>query len=271
MTVQDQINQALGTIGGLVGSIVGTPGVQDGLHLALWAIIILWFVTVLWAFRDARARSHNWLVALGAPTGIALATPAAFPLALFVWRILRPAPTIAEAREQQLTIDALLASSHRPTCLGCGSKVNAEWRRCPWCRTWLQASCPRCQRLVELGAAVCPWCVLDLAPGALVAQEARQAMVPAIAASAATVPVRDPAVLEPTWATMPIQLPRHDDGPLMPPAPSPAASAQPAAAPERVAAATPARPSRSRRPHGRPGASDLHRQPEEPAPSTALW
>lgn len=282
MTVQSEIDQALGTIGGFLGSIVGSPGVQDGIRLALWAMIILWFVTVLWAFRDARARSRSWLVALGAPTGIALATPAAFPLAVFVWRILRPARTVAEAREEQLTIDALLASSHRPTCLGCGSKVNAEWRRCPWCRTWLQASCPRCQRLVELSAAVCPWCVLDLAPGALVAQAAAPSMVPVMAGSAAMTPAMDPPLRETIGATMPIQLPRRHDGPLTPPAPTPAHAAQPAALPERAAAAakraaaatraTPTRPGRSRRPRVRANSPDLHGQPEEPAQSsTALW
>ncbi len=237
MTVQDQLAQVGGIIGDFVGSILRNPGVQTGLRLAVWGLIALWFVTVFWAFRDARARTRNWLVALGAPTGIALATPVAFPLAVVVWRILRPEGTVAEAREQQLTIEALRAAAQRPTCLGCGSTVNAEWRRCPWCRTWLQASCPRCQRLVELGSEVCPWCVVELAAGALVPQVGSPTLVPVMAVSAALASVSEPAAVESPQAALPARQPRREEVRLVPPEPATASAASPkvVAAPARAA------------------------------------
>lgn len=183
-------------ISDFLGPIIHSPVVDTSLRLATWGLVILWFVTVLWAFRDAMARTHNLVVVLGAPAVVLAATPLGFPLAVLIWRILRPQHTMAEAREQRLTIEALRAASRPHTCPSCRATVNEKWRRCPWCRTWLMAPCPRCERLVEPSAAVCPWCVLELAPRSLAPREGAPAMVPVMATSAVMVPAMDPGAFE---------------------------------------------------------------------------
>lgn len=195
MTIQQEIGSA---VGGFLSTVFGNPMVQTALAAAGWALVVVWLLTLYWVFRDALARTRNPIVVLGAASGVAVATPAAFPLALLIWRILRPGKTLAERREDALTSRALEAAAGGPTCGGCGAGISAEWRRCPWCRTWLLAPCPRCDRLVEVDAAACPWCSLDVVPGMLMPRPATPALVPVMDAGVGPgVPVLAPAIAAP--------------------------------------------------------------------------
>lgn len=161
-------SQLTGTITSFVASVFHDPIVQTGLRLAGWALVLTWVLSILWVVRDAGARTHNPIAIAAAATSVLLATPAAFLLAIIVWRILRPGETLADTREQRLTIEALRVTTDVHRCGRCAMVVDAGWRRCPRCRNWLLAPCPRCERLVELQSKACPWCALDLAANPLV-------------------------------------------------------------------------------------------------------
>ena len=91
-----------------------------------------------------------------------LATPLFFVPVAIVYRVVRPAETLAEANERDLTETALEATPTHAACPSCGSAIEDGWRLCPWCRYELLVPCPRCTRLVEVAWPVCPWCVGEL-------------------------------------------------------------------------------------------------------------
>jgi hypothetical protein len=160
-------SDSAGSFTDVLGGYLGSPGVETALRLALLGCVIAWGVTLVWASRDAAARSRNPILVVGAGAAVLAATPLGFPLAIMLWMLVRPRQTVAEIEEQRLTITALDAEAHGDRCPGCRLQTNPEWRRCPRCRTWLRAICPRCERIVELDASICPWCVFDLPPGVL--------------------------------------------------------------------------------------------------------
>lgn len=187
-----------------LGGFLGSPGVQAAFRLAILGCVIAWAATMVWVCRDAAARSHNPIVFVAAGFAVFAATPLGFPLAISLWMLVRPRQTIGEAAEQGLTIAALEAEAHGPTCPACRLKTNPEWRRCPRCRTWLRAICPRCERIVELNAAICPWCVFDLPPGALrLDGPQRRDLVPVMVpptAAAPAAPLFPPPMAQPAAA-----------------------------------------------------------------------
>jgi hypothetical protein len=202
---------------GAIESFLGTPGAQTALRLALLGCLIAWGVTLVWAYRDAAARSRNPILIVGAGAAVLAATPLGFPLAIVLWMLVRPRQTVAEAEERRLTIQALEAETHGQTCPGCRLRTNPEWRRCPRCRTWLRAICPRCERTVELDASICPWCVHDLPPGSLRPDAApRRDLVPVMApptpGAAGALPF-PPAMAEPASAVDGRSLVRGRPGP----------------------------------------------------------
>jgi hypothetical protein len=204
MTVQAEIADA---INGFLATVFGNPMVQAGLEATAWALIVVWLLATYWVFRDALARTRNPIVVVGAATGVALA--------LLIWRILRPTQTLDEAHEQALTAMALEAAASGPTCPGCAAAASPEWRRCPWCRTWMLDDCPRCERLVEVDASICPWCALDLTPGMLMPGLAAPGLVPVPAPATAPAPALKPA---PAPALMPVTDPAPAPGiPVMDP------------------------------------------------------
>lgn len=204
-----------GAINSAVGAFLGNPLVQTALKLAAWSLVLIWLIAMFWVFRDALARSRNPIVIVGAAAMVAAATPAAFPLALLIWRILRPSQTLADRREDALTTRALEAAATTPLCQTCAAHIDAEWRRCPFCRTWLQAPCPRCEGLVEVDAAACPWCALDLAPGTLLPRPATPPPVPVLDPAAHPAPPMGVPVMAPAAVGVPVMAPSRARIPLM--------------------------------------------------------
>lgn len=132
--------------------------------LALYVVVVVvafWMAMIFWAYRDMRARSRDSLAQMGVAAMIAVLT---LP-GLFIYLLLRPRETLSEAYERSLEEEALLQEiEEKPTCPGCGQRVNADWQVCPHCHTRLKKSCVSCRKLMELSWELCPYCSTAQAP-----------------------------------------------------------------------------------------------------------
>jgi double zinc ribbon protein len=149
-------------------------------------VVLVWLATAFWAFHDLRRRHRDPALPYVAAAAIVISSPMLFLLAVVVYRIVRPAETLAEARERQLN-DRLvdLEATETLQCPGCDNAVEEQWLACPACRTRLAHRCLSCDRSMGLDWTVCAWC----------ATEFGRPMI----ADALPAPVVEPAV----WPTVP--------------------------------------------------------------------
>jgi RNA polymerase subunit RPABC4/transcription elongation factor Spt4 len=121
-------------------------------------LVAFWAAMVIWAYRDMRARSRDPLAQIFAAVAVALLT---IP-GLFIYILLRPRETLSEAYERSLEEEALLQEiEEKPTCPGCGQRVNEDWQACPYCHTRLKKLCLNCDSLLDLSWNLCPYCAAD--------------------------------------------------------------------------------------------------------------
>jgi RNA polymerase subunit RPABC4/transcription elongation factor Spt4 len=140
----------LGAISGYIGAMIGC---------AVTFFVIFWLSTIMWTFRDVRARTQDFLSQI-----LATVLAAIFPIAgLLIYMILRPRQTLAEIYERQLEEESLLAEmTERQTCNNCHARVESDFQICPSCGQKLKRSCPKCERLLELRWTFCPYCATNL-------------------------------------------------------------------------------------------------------------
>jgi RNA polymerase subunit RPABC4/transcription elongation factor Spt4 len=156
------MDQIFGEIGKALAGFFGSPIVQLALQAIAIYLVILWLAGAYWAFRDMQQRTENPILPYVAASFIILFTPIFFPLAIFVYKIIRPHEKIGEVYERNLAEEALLAEVESiKTCPTCARRVNEEWIICPTCRTRLNRVCPNCSRLVGLDWSLCAWCGKD--------------------------------------------------------------------------------------------------------------
>jgi RNA polymerase subunit RPABC4/transcription elongation factor Spt4 len=156
------MDQIIGEIGKAVGGFFGSAPVQFALQAIAVYLIILWLAGAYWAFRDMQQRTENPILPYVAASFIIVFTPIFFPLAIFVYKIIRPHEKIGEVYERNLAEEALLAEVEAiHSCPTCARRVNDEWIICPTCRTRLNRVCPNCSRLVGLDWSLCAWCGKD--------------------------------------------------------------------------------------------------------------
>ncbi len=156
------MDQILSGIGDALAGFFGSPVVQFALQAIAIYLIILWLAGAYWAFRDMQQRNENPILPYVAASFIILFTPIFFPLAIFVYKIIRPHEKIGETYERSLAEEALLAEVEAiKSCPTCARRVNEEWIICPTCRTRLNRVCPNCSRLVGLDWSLCAWCGKD--------------------------------------------------------------------------------------------------------------
>jgi RNA polymerase subunit RPABC4/transcription elongation factor Spt4 len=161
-------------IGAALAGFFGSPVVQLALQAIAVYLIILWLAGAYWAFRDMQQRTENPILPYVAASFIIVFTPIFFPLAIFVYKIIRPHEKIGEVYERNLAEEALLAEVEAiHSCPTCARRVNDEWIICPTCRTRLNRVCPNCSRLVGLDWSLCAWCGKDFErPAAAIAASA---------------------------------------------------------------------------------------------------
>ncbi len=126
--------------------------------VAIYGIVVLaafWLAMVVWAYRDMRSRSRDTFAQLGVALMVAVLL---FP-GLLIYIFLRPRETLGEAYERSLEEEALLQEiEEKPTCPGCGQRVQENWQACPHCYTRLKKPCVNCRQMLELSWQICPHC-----------------------------------------------------------------------------------------------------------------
>jgi len=180
------MDQIFAEIGKALAGFFGSPVVQLALQAIAVYLIILWLAGAYWAFRDMQQRTENPILPYVAASFIIIFTPIFFPLAIFVYKIIRPHEKIGEVYERNLAEEALLAEVEAiKSCPTCARRVNEEWIICPTCRTRLNRVCPNCSRLVGLDWSLCAWCGKDFErPAAAIAASAgRPAQITPLPAS----------------------------------------------------------------------------------------
>jgi RNA polymerase subunit RPABC4/transcription elongation factor Spt4 len=149
-------------IGKTIAGIFDNPIVRTGIQAIAIYFVILWLAAAYWAFRDMQLRTENPILPYLAAAFIIVFTPIFFPLAVFVYRIVRPQEKIGEVYERNLAEEALLAEVEGiRSCPTCARRIDDEWIICPTCRTRLNRVCPNCSRLVGLDWSLCAWCGKD--------------------------------------------------------------------------------------------------------------
>ena len=126
--------------------------------------VILWLGTIVWTYRDIRERTTD-----GWSQTVSLALVVLFNIpGLVLYLILRPHETLTEAYERRLEAEALMRDmpEPRPSCPTCQRGLEAGFLLCPYCRTKLREPCSSCTQPLELNWMVCPHCA---APGPLAA------------------------------------------------------------------------------------------------------
>jgi len=151
----------LAEIGSAIAGFFGSPVVQFVIYSILAYLVVLWLASAYWVFRDMQQRTENAILPYLAASLVIVFLPV-FPLAVFVYKIIRPHEKIGEVYERNLAEEALLAEVESiKSCPTCARRVNDEWIICPTCRTRLNRVCPNCSRLVGLDWSLCAWCGKD--------------------------------------------------------------------------------------------------------------
>lgn len=126
-------------------------------------LAVAWLAMVIWAFRDMRARSRDF----GAQVLVAVLVVLLNLPGLIIYIFLRPRETLAEAYERSLEEEALLQEiEEKPTCPGCGQRVQHDWQACPYCHTRLKKPCIQCRQMLQLSWELCPYCATPQTSGA---------------------------------------------------------------------------------------------------------
>jgi RNA polymerase subunit RPABC4/transcription elongation factor Spt4 len=155
------MDQILAGVGSALAGFFGSPVVQFVIYSILAYLVVLWLASAYWVFRDMQQRTENAILPYLAASLVIVFLPV-FPLAVFVYKIIRPHEKIGEVYERNLAEEALLAEVEAiKSCPTCARRVNDEWIICPTCRTRLNRVCPNCSRLVGLDWSLCAWCGKD--------------------------------------------------------------------------------------------------------------
>jgi len=130
-------------------------GLQILIALGGAYFIALWFVLVVWTFRDIEARSRSVVTQILSTLLVLLFW---IPGMALYW-VLRPKETLDEAYQRSLEEEYLLQDLEElPLCPTCQHFVEEDFQLCPHCHTQLKDHCHNCDRLVDLRWALCPYC-----------------------------------------------------------------------------------------------------------------
>jgi hypothetical protein len=118
-------------------------------------LLLLWFASILWAYRDIRSRTMDPI-----SQAIGVAVVALLPLfGVAIYLIVRPSETLAESYERELEQEAIRSELHSlQPCPTCRRPVERDFVVCAYCRTTVREECTRCRKLLSLDWRHCPYC-----------------------------------------------------------------------------------------------------------------
>lgn len=118
-------------------------------------LLVLWFASILWVYRDIQSRSQDPIT-----QGIGVGISVVFPLVgLPVYMVVRPQETLQDAYDRQLEQEAILSELHAVSgCPNCRRPVQDDFQFCASCGTSLKSACTSCGRLLQFSWRVCPTC-----------------------------------------------------------------------------------------------------------------
>lgn len=120
--------------------------------------LVLWISIVVWTYLDIRARTPAIGVQVASVAAVLLFNIAG----LFVYLMLRPKETMAEAYERSLEEEALIAElNDRPACVQCGRSVRDDFLVCPHCAAQLREPCVACGKPLAAAWVACPYCGVE--------------------------------------------------------------------------------------------------------------
>lgn len=147
-------------------------------------LVVLWVAGIVWVYRDIRDRTRDPFY-----HAIAVFLILAFNLpGLWLYLILRPKLTLAEAYERTLEEEALLQDlEDQKGCPTCHRRVLDDYIVCPSCTTQLKEPCPQCGRPLSYSWVACPFCATLRRPrGRLEPAEEATTPLPRVRAGEAT-------------------------------------------------------------------------------------
>jgi hypothetical protein len=141
--------------GGAIGDIIRLVVLVIGTY---W--VILWLSAIIWTYRDVRERTRD---PISQAISVLLVVLFSIP-GLFIYLILRPRESLADAYERSLEEEALLQElEDQRACPTCRRRVEGEFVLCPYCRTKLKDPCGVCGRPLSYGWIACPFCGMSRA------------------------------------------------------------------------------------------------------------
>ncbi|HEY7294534.1 MAG TPA: zinc ribbon domain-containing protein [Dehalococcoidia bacterium] len=118
-------------------------------------LVVLWVAGMVWVYRDIRDRTRDPFYHALAVFMVLVFTLPGF----WLYLILRPKLTLAEAYERTLEEEALLQElEDQKGCPTCHRRVLDDYIVCPSCTTQLKEPCPNCGRPLSYSWVACPFC-----------------------------------------------------------------------------------------------------------------
>ena len=118
-------------------------------------LLALWFVLIVWAWRDIESRSRSVVTQVFSTLLVALF----FIPGALLYMVLRPKETLDSTFQRSLEEEYLMQDLEAtPLCPSCQHHIHDDFKVCPKCRTQLREACPACERLVDLRWNICPYC-----------------------------------------------------------------------------------------------------------------
>jgi hypothetical protein len=160
------MNTLLGQVTDAIDGFLNSPLVRLFVLGFVAYVVLVWLASAWWVLNDLRRRHAGLTLPYVAAGSVIVSSPLLFPLAVAIYRIVRPKETLAEVNERVLTerLEALEIEEAR-TCPGCAEPVEDGWLGCPECRTRLGHRCATCGQTMGLDWVVCGWCGEELEPG----------------------------------------------------------------------------------------------------------
>ncbi len=160
-------------------------GIQVLIALSGAYLVALWFVLVVWTYRDIESRSRSVVTQIFSTLLAALF----FVPGVLLYLILRPKETLDVAFQRSLEEEYLLQDLEElPLCHKCHRYVEDDFILCPHCHTRLREACGACGRLVHLRWSLCPYCGAEQSEKAAIERE--RVVAPAARWAAASRPRR---------------------------------------------------------------------------------